>query len=80
LAAHPTATLTKLNFRASVYLMATRKRRPGRPTVIVKAPDFMRYIPLIMRHGDVQKLDRAAAKAGLSRAEWVRRILLAAVQ
>lgn len=57
--------------------MASRKR-PGRPATVNKSPDFLRYIPLIMRHGDVLKVDRAAERAGLSRAEWVRRKLLAA--
>jgi hypothetical protein len=74
----PSNLWTELNFRSTVNLTMATRKRPGRPTIVDKPADLLRYIPLIMRHGDVLKLDRASAAAGLSRAEWVRRKLLAA--
>jgi hypothetical protein len=40
--------------------------------------DERRKIPLDMLQEDVARIDRAAKRAGLSRAEWCRRVLNAA--
>lgn len=53
-------------------------RRRGRPSTVAKPLDYPRVIPLAMPHGDVLEIDAAAARAGMSRAAWVRATLKAA--
>lgn len=72
-----TRALTEFNFHGKGNPMA---KRTGRPPTVKKPANMTRYIPLIMKHGDVELVDRAADRAGLSRAEWVRRRLIGAAQ
>ena len=76
--AFPPKPQVRQQFRSSLEVVATRKRRPGRPRVPKGAAEG-KIVPIRFTQAEAEYLADAAKRNDQTLSEWIRHIVLGAV-